>query len=114
MPLCTSSLSIPLIRQPTASPGSASGKVLWNISRLVTTTRHFDFFRDRLMFPVLGAGGAVLGFSGRLLDPEAKDRKYVNSPENPVYRKSEILYGLPQARAAMRRAQRAILAKLIK
>lgn len=75
----------------------------------VTPTQNFDFFRDRLMFPVLGAGGSVLGFSGRLLDPEAKDRKYVNSPESPVYRKSETLYGLPVARAAMRRHDRAIL-----
>jgi len=75
----------------------------------VSPTQNFDFFRDRLMFPVLGAGGSVLGFSGRLLDPEAKDRKYVNSPESPVYRKSETLYGLPVARPAMRRHDRAIL-----
>ncbi|MFH2009694.1 MAG: DNA primase [bacterium] len=75
----------------------------------VTPTRHYDFFRDRIMFPVLGAGGSVLGFSGRLLDPDAKERKYVNSPENPVYRKSETLYGLPVARPAMRRSDRAIL-----
>jgi len=75
----------------------------------VSTTQNFDFFRDRLMFPVLGAGGSVLGFSGRLLDPEAKERKYVNSPESPVYRKSETLYGLPVARPAMRRHDRVIL-----
>ncbi len=75
----------------------------------VSPTQNFDFFRDRLMFPVLGAGNSVLGFSGRLLDPEAKDRKYVNSPENPVYRKSETLYGLPVARAAMRRHDRVYL-----
>jgi len=75
----------------------------------VSPTQNFDFFRDRLMFPVLGAGGSVLGFSGRLLDPEAKERKYVNSPESPVYRKSETLYGLPVARPAMRRQDRVIL-----
>lgn len=75
----------------------------------VSPTQNFDFFRDRLMFPVLGAGGSVLGFSGRLLDPEATERKYVNSPENPVYHKSETLYGLPVARAAMRRNDRVIL-----
>jgi DNA primase len=75
----------------------------------VSPTQNFDFFRDRLMFPVLGAGGSVLGFSGRLLDPEAKERKYVNSPESPVYRKSETLYGLPVARPAMRRHDRVIL-----
>lgn len=75
----------------------------------VSPTTNFDFFRDRLMFPVLGAGNSVLGFSGRLLDPEAKERKYVNSPESPVYRKSETLYGLPVARAAMRRHDRVIL-----
>lgn len=75
----------------------------------VSPTQNFDFFRDRLMFPVLGASNSVLGFSGRLLDPEAKDRKYVNSPESPVYRKSETLFGLPVARAAMRRNDRVIL-----
>ncbi len=75
----------------------------------VSPESSFDFFRDRLMFPVLGAGGSVLGFSGRLLDPEAKERKYVNSPESPVYHKSETLYGLPVARAAMRRRDRVIL-----
>lgn len=75
----------------------------------VSPTQSFDFFRDRLMFPVVGAGGSVLGFSGRLLDPEATERKYVNSPENPVYHKSETLYGLPVARAAMRRNDRVIL-----
>ncbi len=71
--------------------------------------RHFDFFRDRLMFPVIGPGDRVLAFSGRLLDPEAKDRKYVNSPESPVYQKSQSLFGLPMARAAMRRHERAVL-----
>ena len=71
--------------------------------------RHFDFFRDRLLFPVIGPGDRVLAFSGRLLDPEAKDRKYVNSPESPVYHKSETLYGLPAARPAMRRHDRVIL-----
>lgn len=71
--------------------------------------RHFDFFRDRLMFPIVGPGDRVLGFSGRLLDPNAKDRKYVNSPESPVYRKGETLFGLPVARPAMRRLERAVL-----
>ncbi|MDY0000914.1 MAG: DNA primase [Polyangia bacterium] len=71
--------------------------------------RHFDFFRDRLMFPIIGPGDRVLGFSGRLLDPTVKDRKYVNSPESPVYRKGETLFGLPVARPAMRKLERALL-----
>lgn len=78
-------------------------------AEIVHPDRHYDFFRDRLMFPILGTGDRVLGFSGRLLDPEAKERKYVNSPEGPIYHKSEVLYGLPQARPAIRRAERVIL-----
>lgn len=78
-------------------------------AEIVHPDRHYDFFRDRLMFPILGPGDRTLGFSGRLLDPEAKERKYVNSPEGPIYHKSEVLYGLPQARPAIRRAERVLL-----
>ena len=49
----------------------------------------YDFFRDRVMLPVLDRQKRVIGFGGRLLDPEAKDRKYVNSPESPLFHKKE-------------------------
>jgi len=57
-------------------------------------TRHFDFFRGRVMFPIHGVTGRILGFGGRTLFTDKKIAKYFNSPESIVYNKSEILYGL--------------------
>jgi DNA primase len=69
----------------------------------------YDFFRDRVMLPVLDRQKRVIGFGGRLLDPEAKDRKYVNSPDSPLFHKKESLYGLPAAMDAIRRSGIAIV-----
>lgn len=79
--------------------------------------RTFDRFRHRLMFPISDAHGQVVAFSGRALpdppnsppkqgDPPAK---YINSPETPLYKKGEILYGLFEGRVALRRESRTIL-----
>ncbi len=56
--------------------------------------RHFDFFRGRVMFPIHGVTGRILGFGGRTLFTDKKIAKYFNSPESIIYNKSEILYGL--------------------
>ena len=56
------------------------------------------------MLPVIDRQKRVIGFGGRLLDPEAKDRKYVNSPESPLFHKKESLYGLHAALDAIRRS----------
>jgi len=69
----------------------------------------YDFFRDRVMLPVLDRQRRVVGFGGRLLDPEAKDRKYVNSPESPLFHKKEQLYGLHAALEAIRKTGRAVI-----
>jgi len=69
----------------------------------------YDFFRDRVMLPVLDRQRRVVGFGGRLLDPEAKDRKYVNSPESPLFHKKEQLYGLHAALDAIRKSGRAVV-----
>jgi DNA primase len=69
----------------------------------------YDFFRDRVMLPVLDRQRRVVGFGGRLLDPEAKDRKYVNSPESPLFHKKEQLYGLHAALEAVRKSGRAVV-----
>ncbi|MBN2194775.1 MAG: DNA primase [Polyangiaceae bacterium] len=63
----------------------------------------YDFFRDRVMLPVLDRQGRPVGFSSRLLDPNAKDRKYLNSPDSPVFHKKANLYGLHAALPAIRR-----------
>lgn len=52
-----------------------------------------DIFRDRLIFPIHNYSGKVLGFGGRALNSNHK-AKYLNSPENLIYQKSEVLYGL--------------------
>jgi DNA primase len=69
----------------------------------------YDFFRDRVMLPVIDRQKRVIGFGGRVLDPEIKDRKYVNSPDSPLFHKKESLYGLHAALDAMRRRDGAIL-----
>jgi DNA primase len=76
---------------------------------------HYDWFRHRLMFAILDARGRVLGFSGRVLpDPETgtvdkQSPKYINSPESPIYQKGHTLFGLYQARQAIRQEEEAIL-----
>ncbi|MEL7488562.1 MAG: DNA primase, partial [Pseudomonadota bacterium] len=59
----------------------------------------YDRFRDRVMFPILGARDRVIAFGGRALDPDAR-AKYLNSPETPLFHKSNVLYNLGPARAA--------------
>jgi len=69
---------------------------------------YHDRFWDRLIFPVVGAGGEVLGFGGRLLG-EREGPKYVNTPETFMYRKGEALYGLEAAAKAMRQQGAAVV-----
>jgi len=58
----------------------------------------YDRFRGRVMFPIHSVSGRVLGFGGRILKNNVKAAKYLNSPENPIYHKSKVLYGLYQAK----------------
>jgi DNA primase len=60
----------------------------------------YDWFRERIMFPIRSVQGEVIGFGGRVLD-DGKP-KYINSPETPVFSKGRELYGLFEARAALR------------
>jgi DNA primase len=62
--------------------------------------KRYDRFRDRIMFPIRNVGGEVIGFGGRVLD--RGEPKYLNSPETPVYSKGTELYGLYEARTAIR------------
>lgn len=66
-------------------------------------------FRGRLVFPVRDPWGRVLGFSGRLLDPDAKAAKYVNSPETACYKKGDVLLGLDLAQDLIRARGFAVL-----
>jgi DNA primase len=69
----------------------------------------YDFFRDRVMLPVLDRQKRVIGFGGRVLDPTVKDRKYVNSPDSPLFHKKEQLYGLHAALDPIRKSRVAIV-----
>jgi len=87
---------------------------------------YYDRFRHRLMFAIVDPDGRIIGFSGRAL-PEPSDgeiraagleppsgpvdppAKYVNSPESPIYKKREAVFGLFQARQAIRREDRAVI-----
>ena len=62
--------------------------------------KRYDRFRDRVMFPIRNVQGEVIGFGGRVLDKG--EPKYLNSPETPVFSKGRELYGLFEARQAMR------------
>ncbi|MEE9573196.1 MAG: DNA primase, partial [Candidatus Neomarinimicrobiota bacterium] len=61
----------------------------------------FDRFRDRIMFPIFNHSGKVIAFGGRTLDKD-EPAKYLNSPETPLYHKSDVLYGLHLSRQAIR------------
>ncbi len=68
----------------------------------------YDRFRNRILFPVLGAAGKVAGFGGRAIAPEDQP-KYLNSPETAVYRKGQLLFALPQARTLIRERKQALV-----
>lgn len=61
-----------------------------------------DRFRERVMFPIHSLSGRCLGFGGRTMKNDKKEAKYLNSPETELYHKSEILYGIHQARRAIK------------
>ena len=70
--------------------------------------KRYDRFRDRIMFPIHDQKGQVIGFGGRVINPEDTP-KYYNSPETPLFQKGHELYGLFMARRAMREAGRALV-----
>jgi len=70
--------------------------------------RRFDFFRNRIMFPILNQRGLIVGFGGRVIDPEDQP-KYLNSRETPLFDKGRELYNLFAARRAIREAGRVLV-----
>lgn len=70
-----------------------------------------DKFRNRIMFPIADSAGRIVGFSGRIFGAEASPEapKYLNSPETPLFRKSNILYGFDRAKQSMRKLNCAVL-----
>ncbi len=70
---------------------------------------YYSFFRNRLVFPIRDHQRRLVGFGARLLDPEAKEAKYVNSPESRLFHKNSTLYGLHLALRSIRRQERAMV-----
>jgi DNA primase len=68
----------------------------------------YDRFRNRLLFVLRDERGRPVGFGGRVL-AAGQEPKYLNSPESPIFQKKRTLYGLSQARDAMRRRERVVL-----
>ena len=69
--------------------------------------RLYDRFRDRVMFPIINQKGEVIAFGGRVIGEG--EPKYLNSPETPLFEKGRELFGLPQARQALRESNTAIV-----
>jgi DNA primase len=68
---------------------------------------HYDRFRDRLMFPIRDSRGRVIGFGGRVMGDD--EPKYLNSPETALFHKGRELYGLYEARQALRNIERLVV-----
>ena len=77
-----------------------SGLVISNQEDGATEEKRYDRFRDRVMFPIRNIKGECIGFGGRVLGDDKP--KYLNSPETPVFSKGRELYGLFEARNALR------------
>ena len=69
--------------------------------------QHYDRFRDRLMFPIKDSRGRTIGFGGRVLGND--EPKYLNSPETVLFHKGRELYGLYEARQALRNIERLVV-----
>jgi len=70
-----------------------------NKAGLISTSR--EIFRDRLIFPIFNVSGRIIGFGGRGIDDYIQP-KYLNSPETPIFKKGESLYGLHQSKERVR------------
>lgn len=79
-----------------------SGLVIDKVDEQGNHQRRYDRFRERVMFPIRNTKGQVIGFGGRVLD--GGEPKYLNSPETPLFQKGLELYGLFEARQAIRDA----------
>jgi DNA primase len=73
------------------------------------TGGYYDRFRGRAMFPIRDFMGRVIGFGARDMTGEQKTAKYINSPQSIIYDKSQVLYGLFEAKNALRNSREAIL-----
>ena len=76
---------------------------------LENNDKKYDRFRNRLMFPIHNISGKVIAFGARIISEQKNQPKYVNSPETPLYVKSNVLYGLYQSKNNIRKLDNCIL-----
>jgi DNA primase len=80
------------------------------LSRQSTRGSLIDRFHRRLLWPIHDIGGEVVGFGARrLFDDDPVDAKYLNTPESPIYKKSQLLYGVDLAKREIARQHRAVV-----
>ncbi len=79
------------------------------IIRKENELKYFDRFRGRIMFPVFDETGHVIAFSGRILEKRENEAKYLNSPESPIFQKSQVLYNLDKARLDIRKERAVVI-----
>jgi len=84
-----------------------AGQHLGLLRKTKNEGENYDFFRNRLIFPIIDKQNRVIAFGGRALDDSKP--KYLNSPESPIYQKSRTFYGMYQAQEAIRRRGECIL-----
>ena len=77
--------------------------------KIVKESKSYDRFRGRVIFPIHTITGKVVAFGARILIKDKKQPKYINSPETELYHKSHILYGIYQAKQAIRQADNCYL-----
>ena len=82
---------------------------LAGLSKVNEQGKRYDMFRNRVIFPIHNLSGKVVAFAGRQLSKEDKGPKYLNSPETPVYHKSDILYGMYFAKNMIRMKDKCFL-----
>jgi DNA primase len=90
-----------------ASPAGLRHLVDAGLAKRSEGGRHYDTFRDRIVFPIRDGRGRVLGFGGRVLG--TGEPKYLNSPETAVFHKREALYGIHEARQRPGRPERIVI-----
>jgi DNA primase len=69
----------------------------------------YDRFRGRLVWPIRDLGGDIIGFGARRLHDDDEGPKYLNTPETPLYRKSQVLYGIDMSRRDISKNQEAVI-----
>ncbi|MCW2811347.1 MAG: dnaG [Friedmanniella sp.] len=76
----------------------------------LTREAGYDFFQSRVLWPIRDSGRQVIGFGARrLFDDDRMPAKYLNTPETPLYKKSQVLYGLDLARTAISKRSQAVV-----